>query len=167
MAETETKLPAKAEKKTPAAREDIWSPLEYLRREIERLFDDFHPAAWRFPFSRSRFGFEMPSLRSAHWQIAPAVDLAEREKEYEISAELPSLDEKNIEVKLSNGMLTIKGEKKEEKEERQKDYDLSERRFGSFQRTFKLPDGVDSDKIEATFANGVPGLSQNPRRSRS
>lgn len=68
MAETETKLPAKAEKKIPAAREDIWSPLEYLRREIERLFDDFHPAAWRFPFSRSRFGFEMPSPRSASTQ---------------------------------------------------------------------------------------------------
>ncbi|MCK3779417.1 Hsp20/alpha crystallin family protein [Ensifer sesbaniae] len=153
MAETESKLPAKAEKRTPAAREDVWSPLEYLRREIERLFDDFHPAAWRFPFGRPRF--EMPSLKSEHWQIAPAVDLAEKDKEYEISAELPGLDEKNIEVKVSNGMLTIKGEKKEEKEERAKDYFLSERRFGSFQRTFQLPDGVDADKIEATFANGV------------
>lgn len=155
MTETASKLPVKTEQKTSAAGVDIWSPLKSLRREIDRLFDDFHPAAWHFPLSRSRVGLEMPSLKSKHWQIAPAVDLIEKHKEYEISAELPGLDEKNVEVKLSGGTLTIRGEKKEEKEEREQDYYLSERRFGSFQRTFQLPDGVDSDKIDATFANGV------------
>jgi len=86
---------------------------------------------------------------------APAVDVAESEKAYEITVELPGMDEKNIEVKVSNGSLTIKGEKQEEKEEKKKDYYLHERHFGSFERSFALPDGVDSNKIEAAFKKGV------------
>jgi HSP20 family protein len=65
------------------------------------------------------------------------------------------MDEKNIEVKVANDTLTIKGEKQEEKEEKKKDYYLHERRFGSFQRSFQVPQGVDADKIEAKFKNGV------------
>ena len=65
------------------------------------------------------------------------------------------MDEKNIEVKFSDGVLTIKGEKEEVKEEKKKDYYLNERSFGSFQRSFRLPDGVDADKIEANFKKGV------------
>ena len=70
------------------------------------------------------------------------------------AAELPGMDEKNIEVKVVNGNLTIKGEKQEEKEEK-KDYYLHERHFGSFERSFEVPDGVDADKIEASFKKGV------------
>jgi HSP20 family protein len=65
------------------------------------------------------------------------------------------MDEKNIEVKVVNGNLTIKGEKQEEKEEKKKDYYLQERHFGSFERRFQLPEGVDADKIEASFKKGV------------
>jgi HSP20 family protein len=65
------------------------------------------------------------------------------------------MDEKNIEVKVADDVLTIKGEKREEKEEKNKDYYLSERSFGSFQRSFQVPNGVDTDKIEASFKNGV------------
>ncbi len=83
------------------------------------------------------------------------MDLVEREGEYEITAELPGIDEKDVEVKVVNRMLTIRGEKNEQKEEKQKDYFLSERRFGSFQRSFQLPEGADADKIEAHFAKGV------------
>ena len=97
----------------------------------------------------------MPKLGGDDWTVAPAMDLVEKEKEYEISAELPGIDEKNVEIKVANHMLTIKGEKTEEKEEKQKDYYLSERRFGSFQRSFALPEGVDADKIEANFVKGV------------
>ena len=86
---------------------------------------------------------------------APAVDIIEKRNVYEIIAELPGLDEKNIEVKLVNGGLTIKGEKQEEKEEKKKDYYLQERRFGSFERRFAVPEGVDADKIEASFKKGV------------
>jgi len=74
---------------------------------------------------------------------------------YEIAAELPGMDEKNIEVKFADGVLTIKSEKREEKEEKNKDYYLSERSFGSFQRSFQVPSGVDIDKIDASFKNGV------------
>ena len=65
------------------------------------------------------------------------------------------VDEKNIEVKVINGTLTIKGEKQEEKEEKKKDYYLQERNFGSFERSFGVPEGVDADKIEANFKKGV------------
>ena len=83
------------------------------------------------------------------------MDLVEKATEYEITAELPGINEKNVEIKLSNHMLTIKGEKSEENEEKEKDYFLSERRYGSFQRSFQLPEGVEVDKIDATFAKGV------------
>src|SRR6516165_5666397 len=74
---------------------------------------------------------------------------------YEITAELPGMNESDIDVKFSDGTLTIKGEKRDEKEENKKGYYLSERRYGSFQRSFGVPDGVDVDKIEANFKNGV------------
>ena len=73
----------------------------------------------------------------------------------EISAELPGIDEKNVEVKVADDILTIKGEKQEEKEEKTKDYHLSERSFGSFQRAFQVPSGVDTDKIDAKFSKGI------------
>ena len=73
----------------------------------------------------------------------------------EITAELPGMDEKNVEVKLINGVLTIKGEKQDDKEEKKKDYYMRERSFGSFQRSFQVPEGVDTDKIEANFKKGV------------
>ena len=99
--------------------------------------------------------FQTDFFHDRSWNIAPAVDVSEKDKEFEIMAELPGLDEKDVEVKLANGNLTIKGEKKEEKEEREKDYYLSERRYGSFVRSFPLPEGVNADKIEASFAKGV------------
>ncbi|RUM95965.1 Hsp20/alpha crystallin family protein [Pseudaminobacter arsenicus] len=150
MAEATTKLPIE---KSPSPTEAAeWTPFESLRREVDRLFDDFRPFSWRLP-SRV-FGLEAPRIR-AQWQLAPAVDLVEKDTGYEITAELPGIDEKNIEIKLSNHTLTIKGEKSEEKEEKQKDYYLSERRYGLFQRSFQLPEGIDVDKIEATFTKGV------------
>ena len=93
--------------------------------------------------------------REKTWSTAPAVDVVESENAYEIKAEMPGMDEKNIEVKVANGNLTIKGEKQEEKEEKKKDYYLHERKFGSFERSFSIPEGVDTDKIEAAFKNGV------------
>ena len=68
---------------------------------------------------------------------------------------MPGLDEKNIDVKFADGVLTIKGEKQEEKEEKKKDYYLHERSYGSFHRAFQVPAGVDGDKIEASFNKGV------------
>ncbi|MDP3895289.1 MAG: Hsp20/alpha crystallin family protein [Mesorhizobium sp.] len=155
MAESTPKLPVKSGKSTPAEVSAGWTPFNDLRREIERLFDDFHPLGFGLPTSRSMFDLEMPRLGGAAWPIAPAMDLVEKEKEYEITAELPGIDEKDVEIKLTNHTLTIRGEKTEEKEEKEKDFHLSERRYGSFQRSFRLPDGVDADKIEASVTKGV------------
>ena len=118
---------------------------------MDRLFDDFSSGFWR----GSLFDMAPPRGAEATFRTMPAVDVAEADKAYEITAELPGLDEKNIEVKLANGVLSIKGEKQEEKEEKQKDYYRRERSFGSFERSFQVPDHVDEDKIEASFKNGI------------
>lgn len=149
---TPIKVEKTAAEPVPAGR--AVSTFENLRREIDRVFDSFN-AGWRFPFGRSAFNLEPFFSREASFAIAPAVDVVEKDKAYEITAELPGMDQKDIEVKLANGTLTIKGEKKEEKEEKDKGYYLSERRYGSFQRTFYVPEGVDADKIEASFNKGV------------
>ncbi len=155
MADTPTKLPIKGQTEKAAERTAVpqaWHPFESLRREVDRLFDDFGTGFWRAPFR----SFDVtPFWRETFNVSAPAVDFAEKDNAFEIKADLPGLDEKSIEVNVANGNLTIKGEKKEEKEEKNKDYYLQERRFGSFQRTFGIPDGVDIDKIEANFQKGV------------
>jgi HSP20 family protein len=151
MAENVTKLPVKREEPSLAM---PWQPFEGLRQEIDRLFDDFG-AGFRWPLGRSLF-FAEPLLRQQQrWATTPVVDVAESEKAFEITAELPGMDEKNIEVKVADGRLTIKGEKQEEKEEKKKDYYLHERRFGSFERSFEMPESVDPHKIEANFKKGV------------
>lgn len=157
MAEAATKLPVKTEQKgeEKAAVPQAWQPFESLHREIDRLFDDFGRDLWRNPFRRSAFDIEPFWRRGMKFVAAPAVDIADKGNAYEITADLPGMDEKNIEVKLSNTNLTIKGEKTEEKEEKKKNFYLQERHFGSFERTFGLPEGVDTDKIEAAFQKGV------------
>jgi HSP20 family protein len=155
MAETVTKVPV-TEAKAPerAIVPQTWRPMENLRREIDRLFDDFDGGFWRSPFRWPTLDVDWP--RPLAWgNAAPAVDVTEKDDTYEVTAELPGMDEKNIEVKLVNGNLTIRGEKKEERQEKRKDYYVSERKFGSFERSFTVPEGVDVDKIEASFKNGV------------
>jgi len=153
MAEA-SKLPLQTEKGTAPAVKP-WRPLVNLRREIDRLFDELDSGIWRSPFRRSMFDLRPIGQRELTWTMAPAMDVAETDAAYEITAELPGMDEKNVEVKLADGILTIKGEKHEEKEEKKKDYYLSERSFGSFQRSFQVPDSVDADKIDAGFKKGV------------
>lgn len=151
MAEAATKLPVKTEKAAAPVERD-WMSFDNLRREIDRLFNEFHPFGWRLPLQRPSFDFE---FSSRGLPVNPAFDLVEKDKEYEVTAELPGIDEKDVEIKLNNHLLTVKGEKSESKEAKEKDYYLSERRYGSFQRSFQVPDGVDTDKIEATFAGGI------------
>jgi len=157
MADLATKVPVKGTERPPerATALPTWRPFESLQREINRIFDDFDRGFWASPFRRSMFDLEPTWPRQLAWTTAPAVDVAEKDNAYEVTAELPGMDEKNVEVKLVNGSLTIKGEKKEEKEEKNKDYHVSERSFGSFERSFALPEGVDTDKIEANFNKGV------------
>ena len=145
-----------AEKASPVPVEQMWKPVARLRGEMARLFDDFFAG---FPsFGRVRRGFEMEPLGRLESMFAgsvPAVDLRDRGKEYAITAELPGMDEKDVEVKLVNNVLTVKGDKKEESEEKKAGYYLSERRFGAFERSFRLPEDIDLDKIGARFEKGV------------
>lgn len=138
----------------PPAAEPVpapWAPFDMLRQEIDRLFEDFTPAQLR------RSWLSTPGLfgRATEWPVAPAVDLTEQNGSFLITAELPGIAPSDVEVKLADGMLTIRGEKKQETDREEADYRLSERRYGIFRRSFSLPDSVDADKIEASFANGV------------
>jgi HSP20 family protein len=147
-AEPISKVPVQSEKSSSRLPQQ-WEPFERFRREMDRLFEDFSGGL----FGRS--SFEPMRRTEAAFRTMPAVDVAETDKAYEIKAELPGLDEKNIEVKVANGVLSIKGEKQEEREEKDKDYYRRERSFGSFERSFRLPDDIEQDKIDATFKNGV------------
>ena len=159
MAQSATNVPVKTEerkageKATRSSALQAWTPFANLRQEMDRLFEDFGKGFFASPFRP--FEFEPVWSRATAVASAPAVDIAESDKAYEITAELPGMDEKNIEVKVANGGLTIKGERKEEKEQKEKDYYISERSYGSFERYFRIPEGVDIDKIEANLKNGV------------
>ena len=153
MADNTAKAPGKIEK-MPSSTLQAWRPFDSLRRDVDRLFDDFSGGMWRSPFGRSFFDLE-PFRRSEGTFGVPAVDVTQTDKGYEITAELPGMAEKDIDVKLANGVLTIRGEKRDEKEEKNKDYYVRERSFGSFERSFQLPEDVDADKINASFNKGV------------
>ncbi|MGC2589798.1 MAG: Hsp20/alpha crystallin family protein [Pseudolabrys sp.] len=152
MVENVSQLPVKKGKIERSS--TLEPPFESLRQEINRMFDDFGWGSWP-TFRRSLFATEPMFSRGLTRTNMLAVDVAESEKAYEVTAELPGIDEKNIEVKVANGILTMKGEKQEEKEEKKKDYYLQERHYGSFKRSFEIPEGVDPDKIEAIFKKGV------------
>jgi HSP20 family protein len=152
--------------KPPVKTEKVAAPsgsLTSLREEIDRLFENFDRGLWNFPFRGSGFDIAPSWKRGVGQAVAPA-DITETDDAYEVTVDLPGMDEKNIEVKVANGSLSIKGEKQEEKEEKKKDYYLQERHFGSFQRSFALPDGVDADRIQASFKKGVLSvtLPKNP-----
>ncbi len=156
MSTTLEKVPVRAGERRPVTVfEDVFHPFARLRADMERLFDDFF-AGTMMPFGgRGRLVEPFRTFERAFGAATPAVDLVETDKAFELKAELPGLDEKSVEVTLSENVLTIKGEKKEEHEEEQAGVHYAERRFGSFERAFRLPENVDQDAIAATFKNGV------------
>ena len=124
------------------ARAGAISPMGWLRTEIDRLFDDF-----AFP-GRSAFNLPLSG-------VAPALDLVDEEKEYRLSAELPGLGEKDVQLTVADGVLTISGEKRDEQKREDKGFMLSERRYGSFRRQLALPSDVNPEGIKARFKDGV------------
>lgn len=148
---SDIKIQRDANVPTPEPQE-TWAPLATLREEIDRLFDDFGPSHWRRPLSRRMIG-RFPS--NIEWRLSPAVEVVECDGEYSLTAELPGLAPEDIEIRLTDGMISVRGEKSEERKEEKEDYILSERRYGSFHRTVPLPSGVDSSAIAAQFSNGV------------
>ncbi len=127
----------------PAEGRLFTNPLHEFRQEMDRLMESFFD------------GFNAPHFGRKSDSFVPQIDVVDTDKEIKISAELPGLDEKDIEVSLTREALTIKGEKREEREEKGKDYYRSERSFGSFTRTIPLPVEIDAEKAAASFKKGV------------
>ncbi|MCX7858159.1 MAG: Hsp20/alpha crystallin family protein [Deltaproteobacteria bacterium] len=121
-----------------------WRPfkeLERIRKEMDELWESF---------------FERRPVRTGELsEWLPSIDFSETKNSYVVKAELPGIDPKNIDISLTENMLTIKGEKKQEKEEEGENYHFVERSYGSFTRSIKLPGQVQSDKISASYKNGV------------
>jgi len=120
----------------------VASPFMSLQHEIDRLFEDF-----------SR-GFPTIAGNGAT-ALMPSMDVTETDKEIEITAELPGLEEKDVQINIADNILTIRGEKKAEKEQKDKNYRLVERSYGSFERTLELPEGVNADAIKANISKGL------------
>jgi len=157
MAEAATKLPIKTEATpvTQATKAADWQPFEALRNQVDRLLHDFQNGFLQAPSYRTLLDIDPFWRRDLGFSVTPAIDIVEKDKAFEVTAELPGLDAKNIDLQLSDGTLTIKGEKQEEKEEKTKDRYVSERRYGSFRRSLQIPGNVDAEKIEANFKSGV------------
>ena len=116
-----------------------WEPL----REIEDMFDRYTRAmSW-------------PSRAVTAGEWTPRVDISETDKEFVIKAEIPEVKKEDVKVTVENGVLTFQGERKQEKEEKDKKFHRIERFYGSFVRSFTLPDNVDETKIEASFKDGM------------
>jgi len=131
-------------------RRDYGSPFQALTEEMNRLFDDF-----RGRFDIEPFGFS----RGDTGAFMPSVDITDNDKEVRVTCELPGIDQKDIDITLSKDAITIKGEKKQETEDKGKDYYRMERSYGSFQRMVPLPAEIDDDKAgvqKRRVANNTP-----------
>ena len=168
MAVAAARLAVKNEGDRPLARREP-SPCDRLHSEVDRLFEGFGMGPWRSTFRRGMFDREPFRRPDANLGQVPAVDIAETAQGYEITAELAGIDQNDVKVKYASGTLTITGDKKRDKEENKDDYHLAERRYGSFQRAFRVPDSVDPDKVEASFKNGVltVKLPKTPRAQKT
>jgi len=131
-------------KKSVPVKRDTENPFSLFHHDMDALFDEF--------FS----GFEMGPSFSRHGSgFTPNIDIRENDKEIRVSAELPGIDEKDIDITLNHDSLTIKGEKKEEKEDKGKDYYRMERSYGTFCRTIPLPVEIETDKVNAHYRKGI------------
>ena len=135
----------------PAQSHDLSGSLARFHQDIDRLFDQ----AFR-GFELAPFGFNRPSLpRMNGGMIKPTLDLSATDNAYTIAVEVPGVDEKDVKVEIANDTLTIRGEKKHEKEAGDQNYYRMERSYGAFQRVLSLPDDADQEGVAATFKNGV------------
>jgi HSP20 family protein len=116
-----------------------------MRDEMDRMFERFEYGWPRWPTQLSREAA----------MTLPQLDVRENANAVVVEAELPGVDEKDVTVTLANGVLTIKGEKKHERDQKGENYHLTERSYGSFERALRLPDTVDDTQVEAQFEKGV------------
>jgi HSP20 family protein len=127
------------------------SPIAQFHQEIDRMFDNFFRG---FGFPSMGLDREHSLFAQNEW-LKPTLDIAAGEKEYTISVELPGVDEKDVQLELMEDTLVIKGEKKHEKEEKEKNYYRMERSYGSFQRVLSLPEDADREGIGAAYRSGI------------
>ena len=128
----------------PVRRRRATDPFQQMHEEMDRLFEDFLPDIWRGR-----------SSAETGWELAPDIDVQETGKEIRVTAELPGVEDKDIAVSVENDMLTIRGEKSEESEEKEGEYSCRERRYGSFCRSIPLGAEIDADNAKADFKKGV------------
>ncbi len=139
------------EAKAPVGREERRDPFLAFRDRMDRLMDDFFGGFDIWPVNRW-------AINPFEWRMGafvPTLDVKDENDQIRIEAELPGMAENDVEISLSGDFLTIKGEKKQEVEEKEKSYYRTERSYGSFERTIPLPVEVDRDKVEAHFKKGV------------
>jgi HSP20 family protein len=129
--------------------EQFLEPLSRLRNEVDRVFDEF-PA--RLP------ALSIPS-RLAAIMPTPALEMTETDKAYKISVEVPGIPADRLDLEIEQGLLVIKGEKKEEREEKERDYTRSERAYGAFERRIALPADAKVDHVKAKAHDGVLKIS--------
>lgn len=139
-------VPWNREKENNMVKTETDHPIFSLQREMNKMFDNFSNSLFNPSFSKE-LDFNKTSF--------PKMDVVETEKEIKVTAELPGMDEKDIEVNFSGDVLVIEGEKKAEKEDKKEGYYLMERSYGNFHRAIPIPAGVDREKVEAKFKKGV------------
>ena len=146
---------AKQPKDTPSKVEAPKTP-SLFGGDIDRMFDEFARGMMSTPFYRRAVDWEpFRRLEKASGLMTPDIDVTETDKEIRVTAELPGIEEKDLTVEVSGDRFIIRGEKKEEHEETDKDYHVSERRYGTFRRSMRLPDSIDGTKVDAQMKNGV------------
>lgn len=160
MAEKKSTEKAKAQVPEETSLDRVFAPLVDMRERLDDVLGSaFHGRwlpSWREDIMRmDPFGENRPLSKVRGDWIGVRFDVSESDDAYEITAELPGLDEDDVEIEVSEGVLTVKGEKREEEEKKGKDYYRAERRFGSFSRSFRLPEAVNEDKAKASFDKGV------------
>lgn len=154
--EKTSKAPPKGTAKAPApSAPATFFPLNTLRDDIDRAFDRMFKDWPRFGAMTMPDFFGGSDIFGKTAAVAPRVDVTEDDNGYEITAEMPGVTEKDVNVSVRDDRLTLRGEKKSETEEKKKDYHMTERSYGSFERSFRLPGDVDANNIKAEFANGV------------
>lgn len=137
-------------KHLPITHREDEHPVALLHRDLNKVFEEFYRSFESAPYGEVQLGFS---------EVAPRIDMAETEKEIKVTAELPGMNEDDVEITLSRDMVTIRGEKKEQKEEALKGHYRMERRYGMFSRSLPLPCEIDEDRAAATFKNGVLHLT--------
>lgn len=145
-------------KKRKDKEDELLAPMCGLQKRMNDVFEDFFK-----DFGENLWPWRAAAGEKAAFQ--PRLDVAETEKEITVCAELPGMSDKDIEVTLDHGVLTIKGEKSQEKEDKQKHYHYVERQYGAFYRRIPLPVEIEQNKIEANFKNGILNISLPKKES--